>query len=81
MLFSKKKETDAHKRTVEYLQNQNKENLETTVLILKQIQEINNEKAAGKGSFFKNYKQKQIRIDNVVSMAIETTEQKIMELG
>lgn len=81
MLFFKKKETNSHKRTIDFLQTQNRENLETTVLILEQIQEINNERTSGKGSFFKNYKQKQIRIDNVVSMALEDTKAKIMELG
>ena len=63
------------------IKKENKENLEDFILILKQIQEANNEPTSGKGSFFKNYKQKQLRIDNIVALALERTEEKIMELG
>lgn len=76
-----KKETEARKRSLEYIQNQRKENLEDFILILKQIQEANNKHTTGKGSFFKNYKEKQLLVDNIVELAIEKTEEKIMELG
>lgn len=77
MLFSKRKESDSRKRSIDFLQTQNKENLEDFILILEQIQELNNEKAAGKGSFFKNYKQKQINIDNAISLALESIKKKL----
>lgn len=58
-----------------------KENLEDFILILKQIQEANNQKTLGKGSFFKNYKEKQTLIDNITTLSIEAINKKIMELG
>ena len=59
----------------------NKEVCENFILILQQIQEENNKKTAGKGSFFKNYKEKQLHIDNMISLAIENIQQKVKELG
>lgn len=80
-MFKFKKQNNNKNQLLDYVQNQNKENLEDFILILKQIQEANNIKTSGKGSFFKNYKEKQLHIDNIVSLAIEKTEEKIMELG
>lgn len=75
-----KKETKTS-NALDYAQSKRKENLEDFILILKQIQEANNRKTSGKGSFFKDYAEKQKLIDNITTLAIEKTEEKIMELG
>lgn len=80
-MFKSKKQTKSRDKLLDYLKNQNKENLEDFILILKQIQETNNMQTKGKGSFFKNYKEKQRLIDNIISLSIEKTQEKIMELG
>ncbi len=58
----------------------NKENLEDFILILRQIQEINNQKTTGKGSVLKNYTYKKNGIENVAELAIEKYIKKIEEL-
>lgn len=62
------------------IKKENKENLEDFILILKQIQDANTMKTKGRGSFFGTYKERQTLIDNLVSLAIERTQEKIMEL-
>ena len=57
-----------------------KEEIEDFILILKQIQEINNQKTLGKGSVLKNYTYKKNGIENVVELAIEKYTKKIEEL-
>lgn len=58
----------------------NKEDLEDFILILKQIQEINNQKTLGKGSVLKNYTNKKNGIENATQLAIEKYTKKIEEL-
>lgn len=58
----------------------NKEDIEDFILILKQIQEINNTKASGKGSVLKNYTQRKTAIENAINLAIEKYNKKIEEL-
>lgn len=58
----------------------NKENLEDFILILRQIQEINNQKTTGKGSVLKNYTYKKNGIENTTQLAIEKYAKKIEEL-
>lgn len=58
----------------------NKEDLEDFILILRQIQEINNQKTTGKGSVLKNYTYKKNGIENVAELAIEKYTKKIEEL-
>lgn len=58
----------------------NKENLEDFILILRQIQEINNQKTTGKGSVLKNYTYKKNGIENTTQLAIEKYTKKIEEL-
>lgn len=58
----------------------NKEDLEDFILILKQIQEINDTKAYGKGSVLKNYTNRKIAIENATGLAIEKYAKKIEEL-
>ena len=58
----------------------NKQDLEDFILILKQIQDINNAKAEGKGSVLKNYLQRKIAIENATSFAIEKYNKKIEEI-
>ncbi len=58
----------------------NKEDLEDFILILKQIQEINDTKAYGKGSVLKNYTNRKIAIENATGLAIEKYTKKIEEL-
>ena len=58
----------------------NKEDLEDFILILRQIQEINNQKTTGKGSVLKNYTCKKNGIENVAELAIEKYTKKIEEL-
>lgn len=58
----------------------NKQDLEDFILILKQIQDINNTKAKGKGSILKNYLQRKISIENATSLAIEKYNKKIEEI-
>lgn len=57
-----------------------KEDLEDFILILKQIQEINNQKTLGKGSVLKNYTNKKNGIENATQLAIEKYTKKIEEL-
>lgn len=80
-MFKFKKQDKSKNKILDYMRNQNKENLEDFILILKQIQETNNMQTKGKGSFFKDYKEKQRLIDNIVTLSIEKTQEKIMELG
>lgn len=58
----------------------NKEDLEDFILILKQIQEINNQRTNGKGSVLKNYTYKKNGIENTTQLAIEKYTKKIEEL-
>ena len=58
----------------------NKEDLEDFILILRQIQEINNQKTTGKGSVLKNYTYKKNGIENTTQLAIEKYAKKIDEL-
>lgn len=58
----------------------NKEYLEDFILILRQIQEINNQKTTGKGSVLKNYTYKKNGIENTTQLAIEKYTKKIEEL-
>ena len=58
----------------------NKEDLEDFILILKQIQEMNDTKAYGKGSVLKNYTNRKIAIENATGLAIEKYTKKIEEL-
>lgn len=58
----------------------NKEDLGDFILILRQIQEINNQKTTGKGSVLKNYTYKKNGIENVAELAIEKYTKKIEEL-
>lgn len=58
----------------------NKEDLEDFILILKQIQEINNQKTTGKGSVLKNYTYKKNGIENATQLAIEKYTKKVEEL-
>lgn len=58
----------------------NKEDLEDFILILRQIQEINNQKTTGKGSVLKNYTYKKNGIENTTQLAIEKYTKKIEEL-
>ena len=58
----------------------NKEDLEDFILILKQIQEINNQRTNGKGSVLKNYTYKKNGIENTTQLAIEKYAKKIEEL-
>ena len=58
----------------------NKEDLEDFILILKQIQEINDTKAYGKGSVLKNYTNRKTAIENATGLAIEKYTKKIEEL-
>lgn len=58
----------------------NKEDLEDFILILKQIQEINNQRTNGKGSVLKNYTYKKNGIENATQLAIEKYTKKIEEL-
>ena len=58
----------------------NKEDLEDFILILRQIQEINNQKTTGKGSVLKNYTYKKNGIENTTQLAIEKYAKKIKEL-
>jgi hypothetical protein len=58
----------------------NKQDLEDFILILKQIQEINNQKTIGKGSVLKNYTHKKNGIENSTELAIEKYTKKIEEL-
>lgn len=58
----------------------NKEDLEDFILILRQIQEINNQKTTGKGSVLKNYTYKKNGIENTTQLAIEKYAKKIEEL-
>ena len=58
----------------------NKEDLENFILILKQIQEINNQRTNGKGSVLKNYTYKKNGIENATQLAIEKYTKKIEEL-
>lgn len=58
----------------------NKEDLEDFIFILRQIQEINNQKTTGKGSVLKNYTYKKNGIENVAELAIEKYTKKIEEL-
>ena len=57
----------------------NKEDLEDFILILRQIQEINNQKTTGKGSVLKNYTYKKNGIENTTQLAIEKYAKKIKE--
>ena len=58
----------------------NKEDLEDFILILRQIQEINNQKTTGKGSVLKNYTYKKNGIEKTTQLAIEKYAKKIKEL-
>lgn len=58
----------------------NKQDLEDFILILKQIQEINNQKTIGKESVLKNYTHKKNGIENSTELAIEKYTKKIEEL-
>ncbi len=58
----------------------NKEDLEDFILILRQIQEINNQRTTGKGSVLKNYTYKKNGIENIAELAIEKYTKKIEEL-
>lgn len=58
----------------------NKEDLEDFILILRQIQEINNQKTYGKGSVLKNYTNKKNGIENATQLSIEKYTKKIEEL-
>ena len=58
----------------------NKDDLKDFILILKQIQEINNQKTMGKGSVLKNYTYKKNGIENATELAIEKYTKKIEEL-
>ncbi len=80
-MFKFKKSKKEQNKPIEIVRDRQKENLEDFILILKQIQEANNQSTSGKGSFFKNYKEKQLLVDNIITLAIEKTEEKIMELG
>lgn len=57
-----------------------KREIEDFILILKQIQEINNQKTTGKGSVLKNYTYKKNGIKNATGLAIEKYIKKIEEL-
>lgn len=58
----------------------NKEDLKDFILILKQIQEINNQKTTGKGCALKNYTYRKNGINNQIELAIEKYTKKIEEL-
>lgn len=55
----------------------NKEDLEDFILILKQIQEINDTKAYGKGSVLKNYTNRKTAIENATGLAIEKYKKRL----
>ena len=84
-IFKKKSNKDINK-SLNRLANSinkatnNKGDLEDFILILKQIQEINDTKAYGKGSVLKNYTNRKIAIENATGLAIEKYTKKIEEL-
>ena len=76
--FKKKSKTS---RALEYVQNKRKEDLEDFILILNQIQESNHYKTNRQGAFTQDAKERCQLIDNLTALAIEKTQEKIMELG
>lgn len=75
--FKKESKTS---NALDYAQSKSKENLEDFILILKQIQEANNYKTSRQGAFTKDSKERHQLIDNITTLAIEKTQEKIMEL-
>lgn len=75
-----KKENEKLKSIIEKNNKERRADNFNFSLILEQIQQFNNSTAGGKGAVLKGYKERKEAINDVIQLAKEKVDQKIVEL-